>query len=709
MLWQWLHDRLARLRGRGPRSTRPSLSGWRLVWEGRWYSLVRGSNRKWPFLLVLGAALAGLLAGTPAHSAVIFADNFEAGISGWAITGTPDWFSGAPADGTHCAQIAKRESLQRTLSTRGYDSVTVSFSLGAKGLSKKHSRVDLSWFNGTSWTVLARISKPDPTADGQLHPFDLTLPASAADNARFALRVALTGQIGTSDRGYIDDIVISGTPHNYQVSLDKVGNGSILIGGEAVTLPWSKSVAYGSELTLQAVADPNNRFGVWTGDLYGSTNPATVTVTKDLSIVANFTVTQYALNLTGEGGSVLVNGVAHPLPWSALVDPGASISLQAVPEAGHAFLAWSGDLTSASNPVSLTVNGDTNIAALFDVSHCQVTIGGEGGGGVVVNGVLYSLPWSASFDYGTTLDIEAYPDATYNFANWTGDVFGSDNPISLVVDRDLVFVAHFAVDIYALDLSGAGGSVKVDGVAQALPTELMFAAGETVTVEAIPDAGTLLWAWGGDITQHTNPVTFSMDGDKVVSLDFRTLSIFPDVPLDQWAAREIAACYYAGIVHGYWDGNYQPTWQVTRDQMAAFIARTLAGGDASVPAGPATPSFPDVPADQWAFRYIEYCKELGIVGGYWDGYHPEWVVTRDQMAVFIARALAGGQTALAAYTPPTSPSFADVPADFWAYAAIEYCRAHNIVHGYADGYHPEIVVTRDQMAAYIARAFGLLL
>jgi hypothetical protein len=59
------------------------------------------------------------------------------------------------------------------------------------------------------------------------------------------------------------------------------------------------------------------------------------------------------------------------------------------------------------------------------------------------------------------------------------------------------------------------------------------------------------------------------------------------------------------------------------------------------------------------------------------------------------------------YTPPSAPSFADVPTNYWAYKYIEYCRAQDIVHGYSDGYHPEDVVTRDQMAVYVARAFQL--
>jgi len=44
----------------------------------------------------------------------------------------------------------------------------------------------------------------------------------------------------------------------------------------------------------------------------------------------------------------------------------------------------------------------------------------------------------------------------------------------------------------------------------------------------------------------------------------------------------------------------------------------------------------------------------------------------------------------------------------WCHKHVEYLAAHEVVHGYEDGlYHPEIVVTRDQMAVYIARAFGL--
>jgi hypothetical protein len=70
--------------------------------------------------------------------------------------------------------------------------------------------------------------------------------------------------------------------------------------------------------------------------------------------------------------------------------------------------------------------------------------------------------------------------------------------------------------------------------------------------------------------------------------------------------------------------------------MAVFFSRRAVDEGWTPPDGP---HFIDVPEDHWAYPYVEYCLQQGIVQGYWDGsYHPERVVTRDQMAVFMERA-----------------------------------------------------------------------
>jgi PKD repeat protein len=116
--------------------------------------------------------------------------------------------------------------------------------------------------------------------------------------------------------------------------------------------------------------------------------------------------------------------------------------------------------------------------------------------------------------------------------------------------------------------------------------------------------------------------------------------------------------------------------------------------------------FPDVLTDHWAWRQVLSCVDAGIVKGYDDGlYHPEYPVTRDQMAVYISRALVtpSGDAAIPDPVPPAT--FSDVPSAHWAYKHIEYAVARNVVKGYDDGtYKPDLAVDRGQMAVFVARA-----
>ncbi len=87
-------------------------------------------------------------------------------------------------------------------------------------------------------------------------------------------------------------------------------------------------------------------------------------------------------------------------------------------------------------------------------------------------------------------------------------------------------------------------------------------------------------------------------------------------------------------------------------------------------------------------------------------YNPLLTVTRDQMAVFIARAR--GWVTLGEDMATEDLLFPDVPEGHWAGAAIKACVDNGVVKGYLDGYYrPGGQVTRDQMAVFIARGFGL--
>jgi len=185
-----------------------------------------------------------------------------------------------------------------------------------------------------------------------------------------------------------------------------------------------------------------------------------------------------------------------------------------------------------------------------------------------------------------------------------------------------------------------------------------------------------------------------------------TVAAFGDVATDFWAWAQIEECAVTAtaasdfIVQGYGTGDYQPSWQVTRAQMAVFIARAAGYTDDVTEV-----SFGDVADDYWAYTEIEQCVSNGVVQGYadyfgtdLDAYLPTAVVDRAQMAVYIGRAVEGATTA--AYVD----AFDDVEVGFWAADWIQTCVDANIVQGYDDGtYKPDVAVTRAQMAVFVWR------
>jgi len=190
-------------------------------------------------------------------------------------------------------------------------------------------------------------------------------------------------------------------------------------------------------------------------------------------------------------------------------------------------------------------------------------------------------------------------------------------------------------------------------------------------------------------------------------------SPFSDVRLDHWASHHIMAVHRARIIAGYPDGTYKPNMIVAREQMAVYITHALLGRE-NIPDGPPAPSFPDVPLDYWAYKWVECARAHNLTLGCADRlYHPQDALDRAQMAAFIARAIVGptGEEGLAAYAPPEHPTFPDVTPESewsWAYKHVEYLAGRKIVGGYPDGlYHPEAPCTRDQIAVYLVKAFRL--
>jgi PKD repeat protein len=257
----------------------------------------------------------------------------------------------------------------------------------------------------------------------------------------------------------------------------------------------------------------------------------------------------------------------------------------------------------------------------------------------------FSYPWSVSVnpvdgscwvaDWGSSQVVLLSAAGTELWQSASGafnkPVSVSVNPTDgscWVADHGYSQVVKLVIVAPSADFSGAPTS----GVAPLL-------VGFTYLAPATPTwAAATAWQWsfgdGGTADAQDPSHTYAKPGSYTVSLvasnaggsttatkPHYLLVSFPDVPVQPafWALDQILACVDAGIVAGYPDGTYKPTDPVARDQMAVYIARALAGGDWHVPTGPATATFSDVPIDYWAFKYVEYAVTQNVVKGYPDG------------------------------------------------------------------------------------------
>ena len=112
---------------------------------------------------------------------------------------------------------------------------------------------------------------------------------------------------------------------------------------------------------------------------------------------------------------------------------------------------------------------------------------------------------------------------------------------------------------------------------------------------------------------------------------------YSDVEDNVWYTNAISTLSNMGILTGYEDGTFKPDASVTRAEFATIAAR-FSDGEIEDFA-----SFPDVPEDHWASKYIAKAEKLGWIKGYDDGtFGPENEITRAQAMTLVNRVLERG-------------------------------------------------------------------
>ncbi len=199
--------------------------------------------------------------------------------------------------------------------------------------------------------------------------------------------------------------------------------------------------SHNQPFTIAATPSAGHLFLGWTltatGADFTTDNPLVISgLGADLALTANFAPYGRLSYAAGPGGSLsgaLLQTVIHGQD---------ATPVEAVPDAGHHFVAWSDGLLVAARQ-DQSVTGDLAVTATFAINEYTVTFRTDGTEGATVNG---AGAVSFTVAHGDTCSpVTATAPPGLEFTGWSGGAVGMDNPLTVTgIAADLTIVANFA-------------------------------------------------------------------------------------------------------------------------------------------------------------------------------------------------------------------------------------------------------------------------
>lgn len=203
-----------------------------------------------------------------------------------------------------------------------------------------------------------------------------TTTGSGSYNAASGVTVTALPNTGYAFTNWTEGGVIVSTSPGYTFTINGnrtlVANFSVITGSQLVVILSSNPAAGGStggsgayasgtSVTVTATANTGYTFTNWTenGTIVSTSAAYTFPLTANRTLVANFAINTYTLNVVAVNGTVAVN------PLQATYNYGSTVQLTATPNAGYSFSGWSGDASGSVNPLTVTMTSNKNITALF--------------------------------------------------------------------------------------------------------------------------------------------------------------------------------------------------------------------------------------------------------------------------------------------------------------------------------------------------------
>jgi uncharacterized repeat protein (TIGR02543 family) len=350
-------------------------------------------------------------------------------------------------------------------------------------------------------------------------------PSTSSYDSNTTVQLTATPNTGYSFVSWSGGVISSSNPVSVTMDADKTICANFTPITYTITYSLDGGVNSGSNpanydvttstITLAAPSKVGHIFDGWFSDPSFSTVVTTIPLGSigNRTLYAKWTIRQYTIAITAINGSVGYN------PSAASYDSNTTVQLTATPGTGYSFANWSGDITSTSNPVIVTMNTNKTIAANFTLNNYQLTVVASTGGTI-------SAPSSSPLvvNHGVAVTITAAPVSGYTFIKWSRSnahaVIADSSAINTTVtlSDSATVTAVFSLNAYTLSVSVINGSVIKT------PEQASYTHGSSVQLGPQPNAGYSFVNWSGDLIGNANPASITMDASKNISAIFAPVS-----------------------------------------------------------------------------------------------------------------------------------------------------------------------------------------
>jgi len=269
--------------------------------------------------------------------------------------------------------------------------------------------------------------------------------------------------------------------------------------------------SYGATVIVNASASANWNFTSWTenGNVVSNSASYSFIISANRTLVANFTqqpTYTITTNANPANGGATAGGGTYT--------NGQQCTVTASPANGYNFINWTegGNVVSTSAAYSFTVNANRTLTANFSIQQFYITTTPNPANGGSTNG-------GGTFNYGTTVTVNATANANWFFTNWTenGNIVSNSASYSFIITANRTLVANFTQQptytITTITNPANAGTTTGGG---------SYTNGQQCTVTATPANGYSFtnWTEGGNVVSTSAAYSFTVNANRTLTANF---------------------------------------------------------------------------------------------------------------------------------------------------------------------------------------------